>query len=191
MSIKNLSIVENNGPVKDTNSLHRLQDFPCVEESHASYHLGQITELCENGDMCVINSSIYALVADGLLLSLRVGDLVAYLQGSQGVFVIQVVKQQGAERRIELDKKLHVSAHSICFAAEQDLELVSVNRLAMTARHGVISAAETLVSTAEHAIHQVAQFMVSAKGLLRLNGKNQLITAEEDVRVDGKRINMG
>ena len=32
---------------------------------------------------------------------------------------------------------------------------------------------------------------LTARGLLRLNAKQQLITAEEDVRIDGKRINMG
>jgi hypothetical protein len=33
--------------------------------------------------------------------------------------------------------------------------------------------------------------MLNAKGLLRLSGRQQVITAEEDVRIDGKRINMG
>jgi hypothetical protein len=47
------------------------------------------------------------------------------------------------------------------------------------------------VSQAKHLIQHAGDFALNAKSLLRIHSKQQIITAQEDIRIDGKRINMG
>ena len=189
MSINNLSILA--GHAKQTKTEPALREERQIQ-SAATYHVGVVTRIEQQNACCVIDQEVHGIIADGMLTRLSEGDTVAYLQSERGIFVLQLLKRADNESyQIHLQQPLHIHAPSINLSAEKELQMVSLNRFAMIARHGVLSASETLVSTAEHAIHHVAQFLVSARGLLRLNARDQLITAEEDVRVDGKRINMG
>ncbi|WP_432453223.1 MULTISPECIES: hypothetical protein [unclassified Agarivorans] len=120
------------------------------------------------------------------------GDLVAYLKTEAGCFLLHIL-QRNCEQVTQINSVHPIQLHApkIVLSAEQELELLSLNRFSLTGQHGLISVSGTLVSCADFMVKQVNQLMVTAKGLLRLSGRQQVITAEEDVRIDGKRINMG
>ncbi len=71
------------------------------------------------------------------------------------------------------------------------MELLSVNRLTIAAGDIINHATKTLVQKAHTALKKVQNFSLDAKGLLKMNRRQQVITAEEDLRMDAKRINMG
>ena len=193
MNIANLSVVNPQG--KQSVGSPEGTQTPRKNEAKpepVSYQVGIVTQIDEPGRVCQIDHSVHGIIADGLLVSLEVGDTVACIHSPLGVFVIQQLIQHPTRlQQIKSRQELHICASSLRLQATDDMELVSLNRCSMVSKHTVISAAETLVTTAEHAIQSVSQFLLSVKGLLRMNGKSQVITAEEDVRVDGKRINMG
>lgn len=165
---------------------------PSEPSMDAQYIVGRVTGYDAQLHHFTVEDDIHAGVADGLLVQPASGDLVACLLSEQGNFILQVLVQANAKAlSITSAKPIKMSAPSISMAARDELELVSLNRFSLVGKHGVISAAGSLVACAEQLIQQVGQFMLSAKGLMRLSGRQQVITAEEDVRIDGKRINMG
>ncbi|MBL8511024.1 MAG: DUF3540 domain-containing protein, partial [Betaproteobacteria bacterium] len=50
---------------------------------------------------------------------------------------------------------------------------------------------ETLVQSARHTVGRAEHYLMEVKKLLRLQGKQVMVTAEKDVKVDGERISMG
>jgi hypothetical protein len=167
---------------------HTAQHNP-VESYH--YKVGNVTAYCKEQNYCEINNDITAQVADGILLAPAKGDLIAYLSNGEACFVVQILKQTKKTADIHLSKPLSIQTPKLTMTASESLDLVALERFSLIGKQGVISVAASLVTCAEHLVQQVNQYMLNAKGLLRLSGRQQVITAEEDVRIDGKRINMG
>ncbi|WP_018693804.1 DUF3540 domain-containing protein [Algicola sagamiensis] len=160
--------------------------------SSALYVTGTITSVNHEAKTCLVDGRITCQIADGLMIQLHIGDWVACLNTGQSCFVIQILQYANRDAvSIQSNQPIRISAPQVQIAARDELDLVSLNRFSLVGKHGVISVAATLVNQAEHFIQQMGEWIASAKGLIRVTGRQQVITAEEDVRIDGKRINMG
>jgi hypothetical protein len=156
------------------------------------YYSGVITAWDEQQQRCTVDNVADINIADSLLVKPEVGDVVAYINCSQGNFVIQILLQSNAvATHLSSSLPLKINAPCISIAARDELDMVSLNRFSLVSKHGAISVAGTLVTCAESLVQQVNQLILNARGMLRMSAKQQVITAEEDVRIDGKRINMG
>ena len=155
------------------------------------YHVGTISIYNRETEVCLIDGHISAEVADGLLVAPHTGDLVAYLINENDAFLLQILRQTVDSTQIHCHKPLSIHAPKVNISANQKLDMVGLEGFSLVGKQGVISVAGSLVTCAEHLVQQVNQFMLNAKGMLRLSGRQQVMTAEEDIRIDGKRINMG
>jgi hypothetical protein len=63
--------------------------------------------------------------------------------------------------------------------------------LALEGRNLFATATDAIVQQAAHFVGKVGQYLLDARGLLRLHGEHALLTAERDVKVDAERISMG
>jgi hypothetical protein len=153
--------------------------------------VGKITRIDKDNKIFFIKNTAI-ICASSLLIKPSIDDLVCFINEQDQYYIIQILHSaQQQPVVLQSEHPIHLNAPSVRLQAWQDIELVSLNRLSMIAKHGTLSVASTLIMNAESLIQKVKQLSISAKGLLTIHGKQQVITAEEDVRIDGKRINMG
>lgn len=145
-----------------------------------------------------------AHTAASCLLSPLGGDTVLVASCEAGLFVTHVLLRgepasparlevAGADRvalaagRLELEGVQGVSVRSL-----GDVELTSAGgALNLNARHILSCAAETLVQSAEHLVTRVAHCVMQATALMRLHGRQALVTADDEMKLDAERISLG
>ncbi len=167
---------------------------PTVKPAPVSVNYGgELTGFDEVLQSWIIDGLFVANCAASLLVKPRKGDKVCFIEMDDRYYITQLLAraEPQAEVLIESSVPLQMVAPELKLTAFNQLELVSLNRIAVMGKNYVVAAANSMIQQTEHLIQQVGQFSLTAKGLLRLNAKQQVITAEEDVRIDGKRINMG
>lgn len=88
-----------------------------------------------------------------------------------------------------------VSVHaveSVALGSAGDVSLTAAaGTLSLAGRNLFATATDSIVEQAAHYVGRLGQFLLEARGLLRLHGEHALITAEHDVKVDAERISMG
>jgi cellobiose-specific phosphotransferase system component IIB len=154
---------------------------------------GQISGYDASTNCYVLDHQFEASCAVSLLVKPQIGDRVCFVEVDNLYFINQILSREdkSAELTLHSQQNIHMIAPQVKFTAFEKLELVSLNKVAIISKDYVMSAANSMIQQASSLIQQVEQFSLTAKGFLRLNGKHQVITAEKDVRIDGKRINMG
>ncbi|MBX2807781.1 MAG: DUF3540 domain-containing protein [Cellvibrionaceae bacterium] len=134
-----------------------------------------------------------AVAAEALLVRPEVGDLVLCVYCEKTFFVSQLLQRQKAAAKVLIHSSRPVEwvAPSLCFKALDELELLSARKLTLSARDLIAGATRTLIQQAHHLIQHATSYSLTTKGLMKLSGRQQLIVAEDDLRMDAKRINMG
>lgn len=151
-----------------------------------------------------------ALQAVSCLLTPSPGDTVAVLQSASGLFVTHVLlRPQPAANtpgagRAELSvpgaKLMAITqpafelacTHQIALRCLGDVELTSAGgAVSVNARDFLASVSETMVQSARHLVTRVEHGIMQASALLRLHGRQALVTAEEDIKLDAERISLG
>jgi hypothetical protein len=89
--------------------------------------------------------------------------------------------------RIALCASERLALHSA-----RDVELTAAaGTLSLSARNLFATVAESLVQNARQYVGNVEHYLLQARQILRLHGKQASITAEHDVKVDAERISLG
>ncbi len=146
------------------------------------------------GQLCYyLRGGSLAYTAESLLLTPEEGDLVLCVKADNHLFITQLLRrnQPTDQLRIISTRPVDWVAPSIRFKALNEMELMAVERVTIAAKNIVHHAAEALVQQAYTLLQSAKALSINAKGLMQLKGRQQLITAEEDLRMDAKRINMG
>ncbi|WDE08067.1 DUF3540 domain-containing protein [Thalassomonas viridans] len=164
-----------------------------VEPQLNAVFTGEITGYDKEKQHWQLDGEFYASCAISLLVKPELGDKVCFTQVEGCYYLIQILSRSHNHQELVLEtpKKVHWIAPRLRFTAFEQLELISLNKLALTGKDYVMSATSSMVLHAEHMIQQLGQLSLTAKGLLKQSAKHQVITAEKDVRIDGERINMG
>lgn len=136
---------------------------------------------------------IPACLSEGMLVQPLVGDTVLCIDSDRGLVVTQVLlrKEKTQTLTIYTNKTFECIAPEIKLKAFNELELSSAKKLSLFARDIISGASRTMLQQAKQILQNVADYSLTASGIVRTDAKQQLMTAEEDVRIDGKRINMG
>ncbi len=134
-----------------------------------------------------------AQLAESLLATPCAGDRVLCVDLEGDLIIVQILTRASNTEPLLMTSSRTIEwvAPVLRFKAIRELELLSAKKLTLSACDLVLGASRTLVQQARHILQQANDYAVTAKGLLRLNGRQQVITAEQDVRIDGERINMG
>lgn len=162
--------------------------------STVNIYFGEVTSVLQDDSTSFeINHCWQAMPAAGLLVSPIIQDQVMFVEIQSQYYITQVLHRRAVENTIELktENDLHISANNFRVVAKENMDFVSLQRISLQCKQGVLSMTHSLITQAEHFIQNAAHLSLTAKSLLRLHGKQQIITAKDDVRIDGKRINMG
>lgn len=189
----------NNGLIKSNKSSsitegRQLKLVPeLVSKRNALNYTGRVSDYNKSGQCWVIDEHLSASCALSLLVQPSVGDKVCFIKEGSDYYIISILTREDKSDILKVysDKKIHWLAPELRFTALNSLELVSLSKIMVTTKNHVMSVANTIIQQTENLIQQVGQLSITAKGLVKLSGKQQIITAEKDVRIDGKRINMG
>jgi hypothetical protein len=159
----------------------------------ATSFAGQVTGYDQQHNCWIIDELYLAPCAASLLVKPGEGDKVCFVQVEDDYYITQILSRKAQSEALLIETKvpLHLVAPAIQLTAFETLEMVSLNRIAVMGKNYILAAKQSVIQQTENWIQQVGQCSITAKGVMRLNAKQQVITAEEDVRVDGKRINMG
>lgn len=141
----------------------------------------------------MLEGDLQAGVAFGLLLKPMVGDQVLFVEGEGRCLIVQILARQDktAPMTLSVDRPLEWIAPTLRITAFRELELLSLGRISMVSKHFLINIADSLVQQAGTLVQKLGQAFCTVRGVAQNSAQQHIITATEDVRIDGKRINMG
>ncbi|WP_431094984.1 DUF3540 domain-containing protein [Polaromonas aquatica] len=178
------------------------ETMQCWGEASIGRSLGQAQWRLTDGRL--------ALQAVSCLLTPLPGDTVAVLQSASGLFVTHIllrpqpasdtpgagraeISVPGAELMAITQPAFELACtRQIALRCLGDVELTSASgSVSVNARDFLASASETMVQSARHLVTRVEHGIMQASALLRLHGRQALVTAEEDIKLDAERISLG
>ncbi len=152
---------------------------------------------------CLLDNGARATRALSCLIEPRVGDRVLAAQTGDGACHLLHILEREDRERAELSvpgadtlalrqSRIAVHAHdSLDLGSADTASLSALGTLSLNGGSLFASVRETLVAQAEHYVGRFGQYLLDVRALLRLHGKDALLTAERDVKVDAERISMG
>jgi len=165
-------------------------------EARVALNLGDDRHLLDNGRQ--------ARRATSCLLEAQAGDRVLVAAFSDGttylMHVLERVTGDEAALSVPGAQTLSLRQSRIEAHAPEGIALRSLREVELTAATGTVSinasnvfltVGESLVQQARQYVGKFANYLLEAQQLLRLHGRDALITAERDVKVDAERISMG
>ncbi len=180
-------------------SLRQYQD-----EGHTRLSQGVVTGAEAEG-LFTVDHATRARQAFSCLITPEPGDtvLTARPESAKEAFILAILSRpQPRQARLALPENEALCLHGkrLSLLGQESVDIASLGELSLSAVLGVLSltsrnifqtASESLIQNARNHIGRVHNFAMTAKQLLRLHGRQQIITADQDVRIDGERINMG
>ncbi|GLX80362.1 hypothetical protein tinsulaeT_37020 [Thalassotalea insulae] len=156
-------------------------------------YIGKITAFDKQQQCWMIDNQFPAKKALSLLVNPELSDQVSFIELDEEFVITQLLTRANSQLQITMqsDKSVQWILPELSVKALDSLELVASNNVTLMANNLVQNGLNSLMQYSENLLQQANQFSATAKGVLRLNGKQQIITADDDVRIDGERINIG
>lgn len=151
----------------------------------------------------LLNDGRIARQALSCLIRPEIGDHVLASACQHDTYILHILQRHGlrqaqlsvpgvSDLRIEQEQLSLMASDSIRLRALHDVEVSAASGvLSLNARNLFTTVQESLVQHAGHFIGKAGHYLLEVRQLLRLHSQQALITAEEDVKVDGERISMG
>ncbi|ASA57327.1 DUF3540 domain-containing protein [Vibrio gazogenes] len=155
-------------------------------------YIGVITRFDPQQYRWEINQNFLAQVATSLLVKPEIGDLVAFIIYQEEYIITQILQRTSAVRTtLQSQDEMCWIAPKVSIQAQDELEMVAFNTVSITSNNLLQSVRETSLQQAQTLIQHAAQVSMTADEVMNLTAKQQMLIAEEEVRIDGERINMG
>jgi hypothetical protein len=129
-------------------------------------------------------------------------DLVLVVPTSAGLFVTHVLQREAASAQLSAPGmdlltiaqpgvEVHAMNH-LALRSGGDMDLASTQgSVRVTARNFVASVTDALVQNAQHLVTHAQHCVMQVAALLRIHGRQTLITAQDDMKLDAERISLG
>ena len=156
-------------------------------------YIGNITGFDKQRQCWLIDEQFSAKKAVSLLVNPEVSDQVSFIELDGEFIITQLLTRMDDQSKITMqsDNPVQWIIPDLSVKALHSLELMASNNVTLMANNIIQNGLSSLMQYSENLLQQAEQFSATAKGVLRLNGKQQIITADDDVRIDGERINIG
>lgn len=156
-------------------------------------YFGEITGFDSQQQCWRIDNQFLATKAVSLLVNPEISDQVGFVELNGKYVITQLLTRSEKQQKVTLQSEQSVQwiAPNLSVKALDSVELVASNNVTMMANSLVQNGLNSMIQQSEHLLQQANQFSANATGVMHLNGKQQIITAEDDVRIDGERINIG
>ncbi len=167
-----------------------------------AYYEGTITSDTGEGRF-IIDGRVEAETAFSCIVRPECGDTIVYLKTDNAAYISAILSRPDdspATIEIEGVKELSIKSKKLNLTAEEHLDLQSLKTIGITSFLGaltltgmniVTTVKESIIQHATSHITSVKNYSLNAKNLLRTHGKHHIMTADEEIRMDGERINMG
>jgi hypothetical protein len=152
----------------------------------------------------LLNDGRMAHQALSCLVRPEVGDHVLTATCQNDTSYILHILQRTEPKHVQLGapgaSEMRIEQARITLNAEENIALHSLADVEVTAATGVLSlngrnlfttVHESLVQSVGHFIGKAEHYLLDVRQLLRMHGQQVIVTAEQDVKVDGERISMG
>jgi hypothetical protein len=97
-----------------------------------------------------------------------------------------------SEMRIEQARITLDAIENIALQSLADVEVsAATGVLSLNGRNLFTTVHESLVQSVGHFVGKAEHYLLEVRQLLRMHGQQAIVTAEQDVKVDGERISMG
>lgn len=185
--------------VYDGRPASNTADYNQVQYFHAKVvkQLGEESWLLDNRKI--------AQRAFSCLIVPLVGDTVIYASTDDSCSITTVLarvesEQNKAQLSVSQQTELELRAQKLTLAAEQEMALQTAGNLSINAALGkLVLITADMVQQVQHSFIQTCKQLISrmdysdvqAKEMLKTHSRNQIMTADKDIRVDADRINMG
>ena len=181
-----------------------LHQLPITHPPLLGYE-GRVIERLNDGRVRLDNG-LTARPALSCLIRPRAGDRALYTQSESGdCFLLQLLaRAEGEEPRAVLTvpgaRGLDLHQASVTISATEKINLRSRKDLEATAATGTLrlnarnlftTVSEALVENALEHIAHVGGYALKVRELLRIHGRQGIVTAEKDLKMDAERISMG
>lgn len=154
-------------------------------------------------DRYLLDNGRLALRAPSCLLQPQIGDRVMVLAlGDEGhiVHILARSKDSPAQLSVSRASSLVMRQDEILLDCRRRLRLRSLGDTEVTAATGTLSlqgrnlfahALDSLVQQSSHWVARMGHALIEASELLRAHGRQTLVTADQDIKIDAERISMG
>ncbi|WP_414445194.1 DUF3540 domain-containing protein [Burkholderia sp. 22PA0099] len=106
--------------------------------------------------------------------------------------LVQLSVPGARELRIEQPRIGLAASDAITVQALTDVEIsAATGALSLNARNLFTTVQESLVQSVGQFVGRAGHYLLEVSRVLRLHGQQAVVTADEDVKVDGERISMG
>ncbi len=168
--------------------------------------LQQASITSTEGDKFALDNGVSAVQATSCIVLPQIGDKILYWQDNNDCYITHILSQpaasQASDRQVALPQQqgLKINAKNLVFNIAKSLSMNVVNEINLNAAVGKINLyAQNLTQHVQKSLLQMAgqllqrcDFLdVNTKLLAKNHAKQQLITAEKDLKMDAERINMG
>ena len=139
------------------------------------------------------------------LIQPQVGDTVVCVSHDDKTSITAILERTELETNttklsLSQDTELELSAKKLSLLAKTEMELTSAGDMSLNSAFGKLFMLSTdLIQQIQHSFIQTCKQFISrteytdmqAKEMLKSHSRNQIMTADKDIRVDAERINMG
>lgn len=173
-----------------------------IDSTTAVLRDARVAMVFEDGS-CLLDNGARAHRAVSCLVEPLAGDRVLVSLFAEGAsHVLHILEREGVAASLSVPgahslalRQSRIGVHaieSLELGSARDASLTAAGgTLALNARNLFMTVSETIVEQAEHYVGKLGQYLLDVRALLRLHGKDALVTAERDVKVDAERISMG
>lgn len=177
---------------------------PETDEMPAPRWLDARVKVVVDHERYLLDSGCLARRASSCLLKVHGGDRVmAVVLADDSAHIVHILERNPANSAVLSladSEQLSIHQHELVIDCQQRLALRSLGDTEITAATGTLSlqgrnvftaATDSLIQHSGHWIARMGHALVEAGELLRMHGKQTLLTAEHDVKIDAERISMG
>lgn len=172
-----------------------------AEAPAPQWQCAEVAQRLEDGRWRLADGRV-AAQALSCLVTPEAGDQVLVLDAGERIYLTHVLLRAGSTAQLSApgmevlviaQPQLQLEAAGrIALRSDGDVTLASDGgSVAVTARHFLASIAESLVQDAQHVVTHAQHYVLQAAALLRLHGRQALVTAEHDLKIDAERVTLG
>ncbi|UXY17247.1 DUF3540 domain-containing protein [Chitiniphilus purpureus] len=181
----------------------RLEDTPAAQTvATPQWSDARIAVALDDGRFLLHDGRI-AQQAPSCLVQPQAGDRALVVGCADGdSFIVHLLARTHDEAVLSVHgaSALSLSQARIALNASDSVKVRALGELHLNAATGgmhlnsrnlFIGVTETLIEQTRHRIARAEHYLLTVRDLLRLHGKQTLLTAEKDVKVDADRISVG
>ncbi|HZX30955.1 MAG TPA: DUF3540 domain-containing protein [Rhodocyclaceae bacterium] len=193
----------------DRNDIRVSFDLPPAEEAAADappraiHWTDAAVKVLLGEDRYLLDNGRLARRAPSCLLQPQAGDRVMALAVGDETHIVHILvrsREATAQLSVSGADTVALRQDEIQLDARRRLRLRSLGDTEVTAATGTLSlqgrnlfahAVDSLVQQSSHWIARMGHALIEASELLRAHGRQALVTADQDIKIDAERISMG